>query len=89
MGALVVAGYLGWLLWGTGIGTAREQHQLRQQIDTLIAHPNTRDTQSHRPVAPIPEGAPVGILQIQRLHLDMVVVNGTSAADLRRGPGHY
>jgi sortase A len=87
--ALVVAGYLGWLLWGTGIGTAREQHHLRQQIDQLIAHPRPFDPQSHLPAGPIREGAPVGILQIPRLHLDMVVVNGTSNADLRKGPGHY
>lgn len=87
--ALLVAGYLGWLLWGTGIGTAREQNHLRQQINTLIAHPRRVPSQSSRPVSPIPEGAPVGILKIPRLHLDIVVVNGTSAADLRRGPGHY
>jgi sortase A len=26
---------------------------------------------------------------ISRIHLDMVVVEGTSTADLERGPGHY
>ena len=87
--ALVVAGYLGWLLWGTGIGTAREQHHLRQQIDRLIAHPKAIDPHTHLPVAPIRKGAPIGVLRIPRIHLDMVVVNGTSTADLRKGPGHY
>ncbi|HLG09290.1 MAG TPA: class E sortase [Gaiellaceae bacterium] len=33
------------------------------------------------------EGDPVARLEIPRLDLDAVVVNGTSSADLRRGPG--
>jgi sortase A len=34
-------------------------------------------------------GDPVGRLEIPRLDLDVVVVNGTDAADLRRGPGRH
>lgn len=85
--ALVVAGYLGWLLWGTGIGTAREQRHLREQVDKVIANPGP--LAPTKPAKPIREGAPVGILQIPRLRLDIVVVNGTSTADLKKGPGHY
>jgi sortase A len=89
VGALVVAAYLGWLLWGTGIGTAHEQHHLRQEIAERIAQPRALDPQTRLPTKPIPEGAPVGILRIPRIHLDMVVVNGTSTGDLKKGPGHY
>lgn len=85
--ALVIAGYLGWILWGTGIETAREQRHLREQIDKVIANPGPSGP--GRPAKPIPEGAPVGFLQIPRLRLDIVVVNGTSTADLKKGPGHY
>jgi sortase A len=85
--ALAVAGYMGWLLWGTGIGTAREQRHLRQQIDQVIADPGPLDPV--RPPAPPGKGAPIGILQIPRIGLDIVVVNGTSTADLKKGPGHY
>lgn len=35
------------------------------------------------------DGAPVGRIVIPRLHLRMVVVEGTLEADLERGPGHY
>lgn len=35
------------------------------------------------------DGQPVGIIQIPKIGLDMVVVEGTSEADLRLGPGHY
>jgi sortase A len=87
--ALVVGGYLGWLLWGTGIGTAREQRHLRQEFTKLLTGPDAQSPQTHQPPARIKEGTPVGILQIPRIHLDMVVVNGTGTADLRKGPGHY
>jgi sortase A len=87
--ALVVGGYLGWLLWGTGIGTAREQRHLRQEFTKLLTGTGAQGPQTHQPPARIKEGTPVGILQIPRIHLDMVVVNGTSTADLRKGPGHY
>jgi sortase A len=39
---------------------------------------------------PVPkDGEAVGILKIPRLHLDMVVVQGTTIQDLMKGPGHY
>jgi sortase A len=34
-------------------------------------------------------GAPVGRLRIRRIGLDMIVVQGTDDATLRKGPGHY
>lgn len=36
----------------------------------------------------IPAGAPIAVLQIPRLDLTQVVVEGTSSGDLRSGPGH-
>jgi sortase A len=35
------------------------------------------------------EGQPFGRIIIPRLHLNMVVVEGTSERDLEKGPGHY
>ncbi len=35
------------------------------------------------------DGDPVGRLRIDRIHLSGVVVEGTNASDLRKGPGHY
>lgn len=87
--ALAVAGFLGWQLWGTGIGTAREQKHLRRELTDQIARPRPLDPQTKLPIKAIPEGAPIGIIKIPRIHLDMVVVNGTRSADLKKGPGHY
>jgi sortase A len=35
------------------------------------------------------DGQPLGRIIIPRLHLNMVVVEGTSERDLEKGPGHY
>lgn len=35
------------------------------------------------------DGAPVGIIDIPKIGADYVVVEGTTEADLERGPGHY
>jgi sortase A len=35
------------------------------------------------------EGQPVGIIEIPKIGVDAVVVEGTATADLRLGPGHY
>lgn len=40
------------------------------------------------PPTPAP-GEPVGIIEIPRLELTRVMVEGTSRADLKKGPGHY
>jgi sortase A len=100
--ALVVAAYYAWLLWGTGLTTSRAQSDLRSQITGEI---NQQDpTVAGRPpvgashggssapalIVPAPkEGTALAIIKIAKIHLDMVVVNGTSTVDLRKGPGHY
>jgi sortase A len=35
------------------------------------------------------DGQPVGLLEIPRIGVDKVIVEGTSTTDLRQGPGHY
>jgi sortase A len=88
--ALVVAGYYAWLLWGTGLSTARAQKQLRAEIVELLERPGPPPSLSgtQAPIAP-EEGEPVAIIQIPRIGLDMVVVNGATTETLKKGPGHY
>jgi sortase A len=38
---------------------------------------------------PPAEGDPVGVITIDKIGVDKVVVEGTSVPDLRKGPGHY
>jgi sortase A len=95
---LGVAGNYAWLLWGTGLATARAQSELRTVLEERIqrraatAPPATENGSA--PVLPVPKvsirpGDPVAILQIPRIGLDMVVVEGTGTEALKKGPGHY
>jgi len=49
----------------------------------------TSGVKSSAPGAVPAEGQPVGILQIPRIGLNTIVVQGTSTGDLYLGPGHY
>jgi sortase A len=41
-------------------------------------------------LSPAPaDGDPVGVIKIDKIGVDKVVVEGTSVPDLRKGPGHY
>jgi sortase A len=89
-------------LWGTGILEARHQAGLRQEFEVELhqAHAAAaKPTAAHspppvdpRPAAfalPPPEGQPVGVLQIPKINVDVVVVEGTATSDLSLGPGLY
>ncbi len=84
-----MAGYLAWTLWGTGISTARAQHVLRSQIQAEISHAHPLRVGAKPPVGPFREGQAVAVIVIPRIHLDMVVVQGSDVTALKKGPGHY
>ena len=87
----------------TSLFTRHEQHALSRQLDSQSKHWTTvplarPDKQSlaalleARAVAvqrSLQDGKPIGRIVVPRLHLNMVVVEGTSVSDLRRAPGHY
>ncbi len=74
---LVLVGSVGYQLWGTGIATSHAQAALRHRIQTFGF-----------PDRPIPGGA-IGYLDIPRIHLDIVFVQGAGPEALAKGPGHY
>jgi sortase A len=102
---LLVAGvlillFIPYLLWGTGLMTARSQSTLRQQFqaDRHRAGVTTTTAPASKPdsppmVAPTvpapPVGSPVGTIDIPSISLSMVVVEGTGESQLQQGPGHY
>jgi sortase A len=99
----VILLFVAYQLWGTGIAESRSQAVLRQKLDHELrkAHVNTgststtttpgaTDTDDPAPTTADPgDGQPVGLLQIPRIGLDKVIVEGTTTTDLRQGPGHY
>jgi sortase A len=83
--ALAGVAVLSWvaltLLWGeplSALGTARAQAALSRELDAA----KPRRTRPR-------ESSALGRILIPRLGLRMVFVEGTSRADLARGPGHY
>ncbi|HEX3980632.1 MAG TPA: sortase, partial [Acidimicrobiales bacterium] len=101
---ILVLLFIPYLLWGTGLITARNQAILTSQFhaaqDKAGSHPSSHvqtpahDTTPAAPqVAPTiadpPLNSPVGIIRIPKINLAMTIVEGTGEAQLQMGPGHY
>lgn len=84
--ALALAGYLWWNLWGTGFATQRAQDDLRPGFERNVASLSAADAPDR--VVNVP-GAAVAIIRIPKIDVDYVVVEGTDAESLKKGPGHY
>jgi sortase A len=86
----------------TGLYTHHEQHVLAGRLATverrwapqpaMVAVHRTKvsfSQQAARFEKSLRNGSPVGQITIPKIGLEMVVVQGTTTADLERGPGHY
>ncbi|HZU72170.1 MAG TPA: class E sortase [Acidimicrobiales bacterium] len=89
--------FVAYQLWGTNLAEASSQNSLRQQLDRQLARPTPTTTlvptaapttTTVPPLEPVPGGA-VGRIQIPKIGVDKVVVEGVGEEDLKRGPGHY
>ncbi len=96
--------FIPYLLWGTGLITARSQNQLRAEFGVaqhlsgpipkpVSTSPSPGAAGAPPQVAPDeddpPIGNPVGVIAIPRIDLSMVIVEGIGTAQLEQGPGHY
>jgi len=88
LGAAYFAGYVAWLLWGTGIQTAQAQQQLRPTTQQWAADPQPVPVDPKTAPRVLPGDAYADIV-IPSIGLDMVVVQGTDYESLKKGPGHY
>jgi sortase A len=84
MTAAGLAGYVGWLLWGTGLETARAQDQLRTDVGPLFEHPTPPGDDEHYLT-----GEAYAAIVIPSIDVDFIVVEGTDYVSLKKGPGHY
>ncbi len=95
--------FVPYLLWGTGLITARNQATLRTEFQTAqhragevpnggqpVKAPSVAGPAQVAPsTADPPIGGPVGVITIPKIGLSMMVVEGTGEAQLQAGPGHY
>jgi sortase A len=87
-------------LWGTGLTHEREQKSLRAQFARQLAAPAAADpapapetpttgVTSTTVAAPLVEGDAAAVINIPRIGLDEVVVEGVGVEELKKGVGHY
>jgi len=102
---ILVLLFIPFLLWGTGLMTARSQAALRAQFVTAQHRTGSSSTKhlsapKQNTAGPAPlqlapviadpaVGSPVGTIYIPKISLSMVVVEGTDEPQLQLGPGHY
>ena len=102
---LLILLFVAYQLCGTGIYEARAQSDLKSQFSRDLARQGSQSTtttsDARSTTAPTamttpatlspapPDGDPVGVIKIDKIGVDKVVVEGTSVPDLRKGPGHY
>lgn len=92
---LVTLLFTGYELWGTGSYTRGAQHALDRQLGGLWGRPGYGHEGDVVPggadVFARADGEPYAVIRIPRLgrHYRFVIVQGTTATDLRKGPGHF
>jgi sortase A len=83
----------GYLVVATGLTQHAAQRVLRQQLGTWSVSANPARPATALATAPwrapAPLGAWLGTIEIPRLGLDQVIVEGVGRAQLALGPGHY
>jgi sortase A len=87
----------GFFVYLYGISSLSESHAQTTMFKNFVGQlaqgtapvaPSTQSPDGTQQI-PVPEGAPVAVLNIPQLGLrDVVVVNGTTSRDLALGPGH-
>ena len=101
-GGILLLLFVAYQLWGTGLLQARAQDDLRNQFEqelssedtpsttTTTGPPASTTTTTAPPAPPIPpDGDAVAIIDIPKIGVSQVVVEGVDVGDLRDGPGHY
>lgn len=87
--------FIAWILWGTGIYTARQQDKLAEEFDRLPPFERVTPEGKALPPGPPPgydppPGAPVFRMRLPTIEDDpMMVVEGVGPDELELGPGHY
>jgi sortase A len=88
-------------LWGTGLTHDREQKNLRSQFARQLAGPAVADTTTSTPATPstaappttlpaaLVNGDAAAVIDIPKIGLDEVVVEGVGVEELKKGVGHY
>ncbi len=89
--------FVAYQLWGTSIQTAQAQDELQQDFATILdtaastttVPPDPASPPTAPPTKPAAPGEPTAKIEIQKIGVDNIVVEGVSLSDLKKGPGLY
>jgi sortase A len=82
--------FLVYQLWGTNLTTDRAQNDLRQSLQReWSAAPTPPKRGTALPVLkPPPLGKALGVIEIRKIGLEKIIVQGANPEQLAKGPGH-
>ena len=100
---VLVLGFVAFQLWGTGLEESRGQSDLTEDLASDLGTTDAAtvdlsdldrqlsevDSETAPPTEDPPGGEPVGIITIDKIELQRVIIEGVSKTDLKKGPGHY
>jgi LPXTG-site transpeptidase (sortase) family protein len=88
--AVAMIGFAVWLSFGSRLYYARVQHEAYQSFRGPLAFGTAPvgPTDPYNPNQLVALGTPVALLEIPALHMDDVVLEGTTGQVLEGGPGH-
>lgn len=89
--------FVAYQLWGTGLAHERDQRKLRSRFAAELAAPppvsagSSPSTTTPGPLAPAEAVCPecAAVINIPKIGLDEVVVEGVGVEELKQGVGHY
>jgi sortase A len=91
VGALILL-FVVYELYGTGLMTHRYQVHAKHEFQAAVKQAETSGPGATMtavgPPATLRDGG-VALMDIPKIHLDIVVVEGVTERDLQKGPGHY
>jgi sortase A len=95
----VIAGLLllfftGYLLWGTGVYTHRQQGAAKKMLASspLVSTESVTAGKKIPPAKPahtLPLGSPLFTIKIPKIALETAIVEGVGREQLKKGPGHF
>ncbi len=84
--------FLVYQLWGTNLATNREQGNLRQSLQREWAGPAPTPKKGATGALPVlkppPLGKALGVIEIRKIQLEKIIVQGANPEQLAKGPGH-
>ena len=81
--------FVAYQLWGTGVQTRAAQDRLTSTFDSQLAEVDRGDAAPEATLANLQTGDPVGRLQIPKIGVDYIVLEGVDLGTLESGPGHF